>query len=86
MNYSSQTEYCRPLVTNYESLDKTTNTYFKNLCNPSVAKNEAEFVLVYKINMIQYPCVHNNLQNIKKFWSEIFKRTRSEKLHTLKDA
>ena len=29
--------------------------------------------------MPQYPCVHNNFQNMKNFVSEIFKRTRSGK-------
>ena len=30
--------------------------------------------------MLQYPCVHNNLQNMKKFVSEIFKCTILGKL------
>ena len=29
--------------------------------------------------MLQYPCVHSNLKIIKKFASEVFKRTRSGK-------
>ena len=29
--------------------------------------------------MLQYPCVHSNLKIIKKFVSEVFKRTRSGK-------
>ena len=62
MNYFPTTAYWRHLVTNAESVDKTTNPYFKNPCAPSVAENEEEFVLVLKINTLQYPCVHNNLQ------------------------
>ena len=49
-------------MTNAESLDKTTNPYFKNLCAPYGAENEAKFVLFLKINMIKYPCAQNNLQ------------------------
>ena len=79
MNYFPKTEYWRPLAPNAESVDKPTNPYFKNTCAPYVAGNEVEFVLVHKINMLQYPCVHNNLQNMKKFVSEIFKCTRSGK-------
>ena len=66
MNYSPQTAYCRPLVTNSESLDKTTNTDFKKICNPSVAKNESGFVMVQRINMLQYPCVHSNIQKYEE--------------------
>ena len=40
-----KTTYWRPLVTNSESVDKTTNPSFKNPHAPSVAENEAEFVL-----------------------------------------
>ena len=68
MNYFPKTEYWRPLFPNAESVDKTTNKYFKNPRAPSVAENEAEFVLVLIINMLQYPCVHNNLQKYKGFF------------------
>ena len=46
MNYFTKTEYWRPLGTNDESLDKTTNPHFKNPCAPYVGKNEADFNLV----------------------------------------
>ena len=46
MNYFPKTAYWWPLVPNAESVDKTTNPYFKNPCAPSVAENEAEFGLV----------------------------------------
>ena len=64
MNYFPTTAYWRHLVTNAESVDKTTNPYFKNPFSPSVSENEAEFGMVYKINMLQYPCVHNNIPKI----------------------
>ena len=38
MNYFPKTVYWRPLVTNAESVDKTTNSYFKNPRAPSVAE------------------------------------------------
>ena len=60
-------------------MDKKTNPYFKNPRAPYVAENEAEFVPFFLINMLWYPCVHRNLQNMKNFVSEIFKRTRSGK-------
>ena len=66
MNYFSKTAYWRPLVPNYESVDKTTNLCLKNTRSPSIAENEAQFVLVYKINMLQYLCVHNNLQKYEE--------------------
>ena len=66
MNYFPKTEYWRHLVPNDESLDNTTSTSFKNPRALSVAENEAEFVLVLKINMLQYPCVHNNLQKYEE--------------------
>ena len=46
MNYFPKTAYWWPLVPNAESVDKTTNPYFKNPRAPSVAENEAEFGLV----------------------------------------
>ena len=45
MTYFPKTSYRRPLVHNAESVDETTNPYFKNTRTPSVAENEAEFVL-----------------------------------------
>ena len=66
MNYFPKTEYWRPLVSNDESVDKTTNQYFKNSRTPSVAENESEFGLVLNINMLQYPCVHNNFQKYEE--------------------
>ena len=47
MKYSSKTAYLRPYVPNAESVDKTTNPYFKNPRAPSIAENEAEFVLFF---------------------------------------
>ena len=80
MNSFPKTAYCRPLVPKCESVDEITNPYFKSPWNPYAAENEAEFVLArYFFNKIQYPCVHTNLKNMKKFVSEIFKHTRSGK-------
>ena len=45
----------RPIVPNDESVDKTTNPYFKNTCVPPVAENKTEFVLVKHI--FQYASV-----------------------------
>ena len=49
MTYFPKTSHRRPLVPNDESVDKTTNTYFKNTRAPPAAENEAEFVLVKHI-------------------------------------
>ena len=46
MNYFPKTVYWRPLVPNAESVDKTTNPYFKNLRDLSFAESETDFVLV----------------------------------------
>ena len=66
MNYYHKTTYWRPLVPNAESVDKTTNPSFKNPHAPSVAEKEAELGLVLKINMLQYPCFHNNFQKYEE--------------------
>ena len=47
MNYFTTTSYWIPLVTNDESVDGTTNTYFKNTRVVSVAENKVEFVLFF---------------------------------------
>ena len=57
MNSFPKILFCRPLVPNAGCVDKTTNPYFKN---------EAEFVLVFKTNMLQYTCVNRNLQNYEE--------------------
>ena len=36
-----KTAYWRPLVSNAKSVDKTTNTYFKNPRAPPVTENES---------------------------------------------
>ena len=46
MNYFPKIAYRRPLVTNADNVDKTTNPYFKYPSAPSVAENEAEFGIV----------------------------------------
>ena len=46
INHFPNTEYWKPLVPNAKIVGKTTNPYFKNLCAPSIAENEAEFGLV----------------------------------------
>ena len=46
MNYYPKTAYWRPLVSNAEKVVKTTNSTFNFFRAPSVAENEAEFVLV----------------------------------------
>ena len=66
MNYYPKIEYWRPLVPNSKSVDKTSNPHFKCPCAQSVAENEADFVLVLKINMLQYPCVHNSFQKYEE--------------------
>ena len=67
MNSFPKTEYWRPLVPNYEIVDKTTNQSFKSPCAPSVLENESEFGMLYKINMLQYHCVHNNIPKYEEF-------------------
>ena len=62
INYFSQTDYWGPLVPNDESVDKINNTYFNNNRASSIVVNEAEFVLVFKTNMIQYPYVQSNFK------------------------
>ena len=49
MTSFNKAEYWRPLFTNDESLDKTTNLYFLNTCAPYFAGDKAEFVLVKTI-------------------------------------
>ena len=44
-----KTSYLRPLVPNSESVDKTTNPYFKNPRVPIEAENEAYSVMVKQI-------------------------------------
>ena len=39
MTYFPKKEFWRPLVTNAESVDKTSTKYFKNTRAPSVAEN-----------------------------------------------
>ena len=60
-------------------MDKTINPYFKNPSTPYFASNEAEFFPVKTINILQYPCVSINLQNMKKLSSEMLKSTRPGK-------
>ena len=64
MNYLPKTAYWRPLVPNDESVDETTNPYFKNRCAPSVAEDEADFVLVKHI--FQYATVSLRSQKLTK--------------------
>ena len=40
MNYYSKTDYWRPLVTNSESVDNTTNPYFRNPCAQYIAEDK----------------------------------------------
>ena len=46
MDHFPKTAYWRPLVTNAESVDKTTYPYFSNPRPSSVAENEGGFFLV----------------------------------------
>ena len=46
MTSFSKIAYWRPLVPNAESMDKTTNPYFKISHVPPVAEKEAKFVMV----------------------------------------
>ena len=46
MTYFPKIVYQRTLVPNDESVDKTTNPYFKNPRAPSITENEAEFGLL----------------------------------------
>ena len=66
MNYYPKIEYWRPLVPNSESVDNTSNPTFKSPWAQYVAENEADFVLVFKINMLQYPCVHKKFQKYEE--------------------
>ena len=46
MKYFPKKAHLWPLVPNTESMDKTTNPYFKNPRAPYVAENEAYFAMV----------------------------------------
>ena len=46
ITYFPKTAHWTPLSPNSESVDKTTNTSFKNPRAPSVAENEADFGLI----------------------------------------
>ena len=76
-----KTSYLRPLVPNSESVDKTTNPYFKNPRVPIVAENEAYSVLVKHIFQCApvFLCSQQFTKILKKLVSEIFKRTISGK-------
>ena len=65
MTYFPKIEYWRPLVTNVESLDKTTNPSSENYCAPSVAKYKAEFVLVK--NIFQYTSASLRSNQLTKY-------------------
>ena len=41
-----KTQYWRPLVSNYKIVENPNNPYFESPCAPTVAKYEAQFVLV----------------------------------------
>ena len=58
-----KTEYWRPLLPNDESVDETTNPYFKTL-SPHLLQKVKHILFWSNIffNMLQYPCVHRNLQ------------------------
>ena len=66
---------------NYESVDKTTNPYFKNTHAPYVAENEAEFVMVKHNFPIWFSILVTTAtyKNIKKFVNKISRRTISGK-------
>ena len=66
MKYFTKTAYWGPLFPNVVSVEKTTNTSFRNPCSPYAAENEAEFVLVLKTNMLQYPYVCNKFQKYEE--------------------
>ena len=46
MHSLPKAEYWRPLVINYESVEKTTNSSFKDTRVPPITENEAKFILV----------------------------------------
>ena len=46
MNYYPKTAYWGPLVPNAQTVDKTTNSYFKNSRASCVVENEAWFGMV----------------------------------------
>ena len=79
MNYFATTSYWGTLVPNAESVAETTNPYSKNIRAPYVTENESQLVLFFKINMLQYPFDRIRLKDMRKFVSEILKRTRSGK-------
>ena len=61
MNYLPKTAYWGPLLPNAGSVENKTNS-----CAPYFTGNEAEFVLVLKTNILQYPCVHNSFQKYEE--------------------
>ena len=81
MTSFSKIAYWRPLVPNAESMDKTTNPYFKISHVPPVAEKEAKFVMVKYIFSMWFsiPIFTATYKYIKYFASEIFKHTRSGK-------
>ena len=72
-----KTSYCRTLVTNAESVYKTTNPHFKNPCAPSFAETKQGFYGLKKPTWFSIPVFTATYKNIKKFVSEMSKRTTS---------
>ena len=67
MTYFPKTAYWITLYPNYESVDKTTNTQFKNTRVPTVAEDEAQVSgQTLFFDMIHYPCVHINLKKYQE--------------------
>ena len=80
MSFFPKISYWRPLVSNAEMQTRQPIRLFKTPHIPPVLEDEAEFVLVKHI--FQYASVSlcsQQHKKIKKFASEIFKRTRSGK-------
>ena len=65
MTSFTKKEYWGPLVPNVESLDETTNPSTNKYCAPSIAKYEAEFVLVNII--FQYASVSLRSNQLTKY-------------------
>ena len=79
MNYFPKNAYWRPLVLNAEIVDKTTNPSLKIFTSHLLRKTKQGLFWFKKPICFIIPMFTATYKNMKKFVSEIFKRTRSRK-------
>ena len=90
MHSLPKAEYWRPLVINYESVEKTTNSSFKDTRVPPITENEDEFILVKNQYASVSLCSYQLSKILRKFWLKYLNipdqvnHTR-RRLQTLKD-